>query len=169
MELNYSNLKIRPRLLKAATGLGPKEFTLLIGSFAQAWEARNGKYTLEGKVRQRGAGPRKNNTFKCTEDLMLFILHHYKANPTQEMMGLIFNLPQPKVWLWIKALEPILLQSLKKLNLVPVRDSVSLHHGLIDSVTVILDGSERPIRRPKYEQKEFFSGKKRDIRSKTTW
>lgn len=164
MKLNYTTLKSRPRLLKAATGIGQKEFAMLTDPFTQAWEVRQRKYTLEGKVRQRGAGQRKNNTFKCTEDLMIFILHHYKANPTQEMMGLTFNLPQPKVWLWIKALEPILLQSLKKLNLVPVRDSISLNHGLIDSVTVILDGSERPVRRPKYDQKEFFSGKKRGTR-----
>ena len=34
----------------------------------------------------------------------------------------------------------------------------------IKSVTVILDGSKRPVRPPKYDQKEFFSEKKRGIR-----
>ena len=168
MELTYSNLKSRPRVLKAVTGIGQTEFSLLSQPFAQAWEAHHRKYTLEGKPRERLPGPRKNNTFKCTEDLMIFILYHYRANPTQELMGITFNLSQPKVWLWIQALEPILLQSLKKLKLLPVRDSAALNELLIDSVTVIMDGSERPVRRPKYEQKEFYSGKKRNIRSRTT-
>ena len=56
------------------------------------------------------------------------------------------------------------MQGLKKLNLVPVRDSVAFNHEPVGSVTVILDGSERPVRRPKYDQKEFFSEKKRGIR-----
>lgn len=96
--------------------------------------------------------------------MMIFILYNYKAYPTQELLGVTFNLTQPKTSLWIKALEPILMQSLKKLNLIPVRDSVALNRELVESVTVILDGSERPVRRPKYDQREFFSGKKRDIR-----
>lgn len=164
MKLTYSNLKPRPRVLKAVTGIGLKEFSLLVTPFSNAWESHNRKWTLEGKPRQRNFKFRKNNSFKCTEDMMIFILYNYKAYPTQELLGVTFNLTQPKTSLWIKALEPILMQSLKKLNLIPVRDSVALNRELVESVTVILDGSERPVRRPKYDQREFFSGKKRDIR-----
>ena len=164
MKLTYSNLQPRPRVLKAVTGIGLKEFALLITPFTNAWESHNRKWTLEGKRRQRSFKFRENNSFQCIEDMIIFILYNYKANPTQELLGVTFNLTQPKVSLWIKALEPILIDCLKKLKLVPVRDSDSLNHELVESVTVILDGTERPVRRPKYDQREFFSGKKRDIR-----
>lgn len=164
MKLTYSNLKPRPRVLKAVTGIGLKEFALLITPFSNAWEIHNRKWTLEGKTRQRNFKFRENNSFQSIEDMMIFILYHYKAKPTQELLGVTFNLTQPKASLWISTLEPILMQSLKKLNLVPVRDSAALNHELVESVTVILDGSERPVRRPKYDQKEFFSGKKRGTR-----
>jgi hypothetical protein len=55
--------------------------------------------------------------------MMVFILYDYRHNPTQEFMGLHFGLSQPKVAMWIKVLEPILLTSLEKLKLVPARES----------------------------------------------
>lgn len=103
-----------------------------------------------------------------TEDMLIFILYDYRHNPTQDFMGLHFNLPQPKVAMWIKVLDPLLLDSLKQMKIVPQRESNSLDDRLIGSVTVLLDGSERPINRPKYEQEEYYSGKKRNIRLKIT-
>jgi len=79
-------------------------------------------------------------------------------------MGLHFDLTQPKVALWIRILDPILEKSLKGLGLIPERDNDGLNHRLIESVTVLFDGSERPINRPLYDQKEYYSGKKSNIR-----
>jgi hypothetical protein len=90
-------------------------------------------------------------------------LYDYRHNPTQDFIGIHFNLTQPKVAMWIKVLEPILLESLERLKLVPVRDSQKLNNRLIESVTILMDGTERPINRPKYDQKEYYSGKKSNI------
>ncbi len=79
-------------------------------------------------------------------------------------MGLQFDLPQPKVAMWIKVLEPVLEKSLKQMGLVPTRESDSLNERLVNSVTILLDGSERVVNRPKYDQEEFYSGKKRNTR-----
>jgi len=95
--------------------------------------------------------------------MLIFILYDYRHNPTQEFMGLHFELTQPKVAMWIRVLEPILLNSLGKLKLLPERESEKLNAHLIESVTILLDGSERPINRPKYDQKEYYSGKKNNI------
>lgn len=91
---------------------------------------------------------------------MIFILYDYRHNPTQDFMGLHFHLPQPKVAMWIKVLEPILLRSLERLKLVPQRESDKVDKRVIESVTILLDGSEGPINRPLYDQKEYYSGKK---------
>lgn len=160
MKLTYKKLKIKSSLIKSATGLSLKEFDCLVPTFEIAWNSYIFKYTFEGKDRNRSRTVRKNSKFKCVEDMLIFILYDYRHNPTQDFMGLHFGLTQPKVAVWIKVLDPLLLKSLDKLKLIPVRNSDALDDRLIESVTVLLDGSERPINRPKYEQQDFFSGKK---------
>ena len=160
MKLNYAHLKAKSSLLKSATGLSLKEFDYLLPTFDDRWQAYNIKYTFEGLKRQRASKPRSNSTFKCTQDMLIFILYDYRHNPTQEFMGLHFDLPQPKVAMWIKVLDPILEASLKKLKLTPQRDNAGLNDRLIESVTVLFDGTERAVNRPLYDQKEYYSGKK---------
>lgn len=160
MKLSYNKLKGKSNLLKSATGLNLKEFDYLKPTFERSWKHYITNHTFEGKPRIRGRTVRKNSTFKTIEDMMIFVLYDYRHNPTQEFMGLHFQLMQPKVAMWLKVLEPILLESLTQLKLVPVRDSNKLNNRLIESVTILLDGSERPINRPKYDQKEYYSGKK---------
>lgn len=162
MRLDYKNLKKKSSLLKSATGLSLKEFDLLKPPFEKSWLNYINRYTFEGKKRERKRAVRADNTFPCIEDMMIFILYDYRHNPTQEFMGLHFDLPQPKVAMWIKVLEPVLGKSLKQMGLVPTRESDSLNERLVNSVTILLDGSERVVNRPKYDQEEFYSGKKRN-------
>jgi hypothetical protein len=160
MKINYETLKGKSSLIKSATGLSLKEFDFLVEPFKMRWENHISRYTFEGKKRERARTVRKNSTFKSTEDMLIFILYDYRHNPTQDFMSLHFELTQPKVAAWIKILEPILEDSLRELKLIPKRDNQGLNDRLIESVTVILDGSERPINRPLHEQKEYYSGKK---------
>ena len=163
MELNYDKMKQKPSLIKSVTGLSKGEFEYLVPAFELEWDRFIEQNTFEGKPRVRKRKVRKNSTFRSASDMLIFILYDYRHNPTQDFMGLHFNLTQPKVALWIKVLEPILERSLKKLKLLPTRENVRMNDGLIDSVTIMLDGSERPINRPKYDQKEYYSGKKNYI------
>ncbi len=160
MKLNYQKLKAKSSLLKSATGLSLKEFDYLVLSFDRKWSYYISRYTFEGMERQRKRTIRKNSTFKSSEDMLIFILYDYRHNPTQDFMGLHFELTQPKVAMWIKVLEPILEESLKELNLLPERDTVGMNERMVESVTVLFDGTERPINRPLYDQKEYYSGKK---------
>ena len=159
MKLNYQKLEVKSSLLKSATGLSLKEFDYLVFPFDRKWDYYISRYTFEGKERQRKRTVRKNSTFKSAEDMLIFILYDYRHNPTQDFMSLHFGLTQPKVAMWIKVLEPILEESLKELNLLPERDIVGMNERLKESVTVLLDGTERPINRPLYDQKEYYSGK----------
>lgn len=160
MKLDYENLKTKSSLIKSATGLSLKEFDYLVPSFEKRWKAYMAQFTFEGKKRERARAVRINSTFKCTEDMLILILYDYRHNPTQEFMGLHFDLTQPKIAAWIKVLDPILEKSLKELGLLPERDNKCLNDRIIESVTVLFDGSERPINRPLYDQEEYYSGKK---------
>ena len=161
MELQYKNLKKYPRLIRTVTGLRLKEFELLKEPFEVQWNKHMDHYTFEGKPRVRMRTIRKNNTFQCVEDNMIFILHHYKSHPSQEMLGLHFNMAQCKVSAWINLLEPLLIKALKKLKMHPAREVKEMDSRVIESAAVILDGSERHIQRPKYEQQQYYSGKKK--------
>jgi hypothetical protein len=163
MKLNYDNLIQKTSRFKSATGLSKEEFDYLVPVFEMEWDRLIENYTFEGKPRVRKRKVRKNNTFKSVPDMLIFILYDYRHNPTQDFMGLHFSLTQPKIALWIKVLEPILERSLKKLKLLPTRENIRMNDGLVDSITILLDGSERPINRPKYDQKEYYSGKKSNI------
>lgn len=164
MNLTYKKLSEKSSLLKSATGLSLKEFDCLAPTFSVNWERYMAQYTFEGLPRKRARKVRKNSTFKSSEDMLIFILYDYRHNPTQDFMGLHYQLPQPKVAMWIKVLDPILEKSLKKLGLTPQRDSEGLDSRMTESVTILLDGTERPINRPKYDQQEYYSGKKSTIR-----
>jgi len=166
MELNYKTLQGKSSLIKSATGLSLKEFDYLKPSFEDYWNKYITKYTFEGKLRQRARKTRKNSHFKSVEDMLILILYDYRHNPTQEFMGLHFQMTQPKVAVWLRVLEPLLIKSLSKLGLTPVRNSDELDNRIIESVAVLMDGSERPINRPKYDQQEYYSGKKSNTQSK---
>ncbi len=61
---------------------------------------------------------------------------------------------------------PMLNEALSELGLLPARNSDKAKRKLEGEEEVIIDGTERPIPRPKdYEvQKEYYSGKKNGIR-----
>jgi hypothetical protein len=162
MKLTYARLKKQSSLMKSSTGLSMKEFEFLLPVFEKHWHRVMVGQTFEGKPRQRRRTGRVNSKFESVGDMLIFVLYDYRHNPTQELLALHFDLTQPKVALWLKNLEPILLMSLKEMKLVPVRASEAIDNLLIESVTVLLDGTERPVNRPKYDQVEFYSGKKRN-------
>lgn len=51
-------------------------------------------------------------------------------------------------------------KSLYKLGLTPQRNNEGMNNRMIESVTLLFDGSERSIKRLLYAQKEYYSGKK---------
>lgn len=160
MKLTYKVLVQKPERLKSASGLNKLEFDALLPAFEKEYVAHTKRYTLEGKERKRAGNARKNSSFKSANDMLIFILYIYRHNPTQDFTGLHFNLTQPKVSTWTTLLEPLLQKALKKMKLTPTRDIEKLNDRLVDSVTILLDGTERAINRPTYEQEDYYSGKK---------
>lgn len=165
MALKYKDIEQNPRGLISFTGYRKKEFEVLLEFFEPKWDLYIRYHTLDGQKRKRTASIRKNNTFPRSEDLLMLILHYWKAYPLQEVMAVTFGMKQPQINRWIKVLKPILKASLAELKMLPERDTSKMKEKMLSEKAVVLDGTEREIQRPlDYEvQKEYYSGKKRII------
>jgi len=170
MKLTYKKIKDKPEVLISLTTLRREEFEVLSEFFEQSWQDYIRQHTLEGKPRNRSASVRSNTTLRTAEDRLLFILYHLKGNAIQQLMGITFEMTQAQVSLWIKLLSKLLRDSLEKQGYLPKRKVEQLKKALEKESTVLLDATEREIQRPADNevQKEYYSGKKSVILSKTT-
>lgn len=162
--MQYSALKNKPRTLRSLTGFNPKEFEALLPSFATAWEAFATE-TFERPDRQRARGAGRKENLKQIEDKLLFILFYYRQYPTQEAQGFFFAISQAQANAWIHRLSGILNQALGYELALPERRAANIESVLsaCPSLEFIIDGTERPINRPKDkdDQKDYYSGKKK--------
>ena len=163
----------KPRLLRALTSLDAGEFARLLVAFEQVQQAARSECNRLGEKRQRAPGATGNPGVLATPaQRLFFVLFYFKCYPLQEVMGVLFGLSQPQVCLWIGALTPLVSQALGRELLLPARRPVDLTRLLEEvpelRVLLTIDGTERPIRRPKDKErkKEDYSGKKKAHRKK---
>ena len=163
----------KPRLLRALTSLDAGEFARLLAAFEQESQARRGRFNRFGEQRQRAPGATGNPGVLATPaQRLFFVLFYFKCYPLQEVMGVLFGLSQPQVCLWIGRLTPLVNAALGRELLLPARRPADLTRLLEEvpelRVLLTLDGTERPIRRPKDKQdrKDDYSGKKKAHRKK---
>ena len=162
----------KPRLLRALTSLDAGEFSRLLAAFEQESQARRGQFNRFGEHRQRAPGATGNAGGLSTPKARLFfVLFYFKCYPLQEVMGVLFGLSQPQVCLWIGRLTPLVNAALGRELVLPARRPADLDQ-LLEAVPelrlLVIDGAERPIRRPKDKdnQKQDYSGKKKSHRKK---
>ncbi len=164
--LNYERLKNRARLLRAFTGLNPKAFHHLLRAFARAYEAwldEQERQRAQPRQRRRGGG--RIGQLPHLADKLLFILFYFRQYPTQEALGFFFGLSQSQANYWIQTLTPLLNSALGYEAQLPAREPSKAEQVLAacDDLRFIIDGTERPIQRPKdrERQKQYYSGKKK--------
>ena len=162
----------KPRLLRALTSLEAGEFARLLVAFEQESQARRAQFNRFGEQRLRAPGATGNTGVLSTPRARLFfVLFYFKCYPLQEVMGVLFGLSQPQVCLWIGRLTPLVNAALGRELVLPARRPADLTR-LLEEVPelrlLLLDGAERPIRRPKDKQnrKDDYSGKKKAHRKK---
>ena len=162
----------KPRLLRALTSLEAGEFARLLAAFEQESQARRGRFNRFGQERQRAPGATGNAGVLSTPKAWLFfVLFYFKCYPLQEVMGVLFGLSQPQVCLWIGRLTPLVNAALGRELVLPARRPADLEKLLAEVPELrllIIDGAERPIRRPKDKQRrqDDYSGKKKAHRKK---
>ena len=160
------------RLLRALTSLDRAEFVRLEMGLEMLLAAGRLEQRHDGQPRQRafGAGGERSKLPTVAAKLV-FLLFYFKCYPLQEVMGLLFGMSQPQACEWIKRLTPLVNAVLGRELLLPARRPADLETLLAEVPELrllVLDGVERPVRRPKDkdEQKKNYSGKKKSHRKK---
>jgi hypothetical protein len=161
--LNLDRIFQQDRLLRAMTGLNRKAFELLLPSFAEAYE--QSRVNPEVK-RKRAVGGGRKATLRTPREKLFYILLYCKCYPTFDLLGVLFDFDRSCAWDWVHGLLPVLEQALGYKQALPKRKLRSLEEFLErfpDVKEVILDGTERPVQRPKdsEQQTEHYSGKKK--------
>ncbi len=98
-------------------------------------------------------------------DKLVFRLFSFRQYPTQETLAFLFGFSQGQACQWIHRLTPIVNRALGSELQLPARQPVELHAVLAacPGLEVLIDGTERPIRRPQDSQRrrDDYSGKKK--------
>ena len=162
----------KPRLLRALTSVDAGEFTRLLAAFEGKVQARRGQVNRLGQARQRAFGATGNpGALPTAKARLFFVLFYFKCYPLQEVLGGLFGVSQPQVCLWVGRLTPLVNAALGRELVLPARRPADLETLLAqvpELRLLVIDGAERPVRRPKDpdNQKKDYSGKKKAHRKK---
>jgi len=161
--LNIKRCFSNNRLMKALTGVTKREFYELLDSFKIEL---NVHVLNKRKIRQRKIGGGKKHTLKRAEGKLFFILFYAKCYSTFDMLSFIFDVDKAQPCRWVQQYLPILEAALGREIVLPVRKISSIEefmHLFPQVKEVLIDGTERPIQRPKdpEKQKANYSGKKK--------
>lgn len=160
----YEQVKSKPKLLRAMTGLDHTEFEELLVPFTAIWKEQARQTSRPASERQRQPGGGRKPALPTPADKLLFILYYFKTYPLQEVLGFAFGMGQSQACAWIHTLTPILKQALAALKQLPERLPTEVATRLAQSGehTFGIDGTERKIQRPKdaSKQRQYYSGKK---------
>src|SRR6266516_390936 len=91
MMFSYHQVKERPKLLLAMTGLNHAEFAQLLPHFQSALDqyVQHNYIDRDNRQRQYGGG-QPESTLVNVEDKLLFILYYFKVYPLQEILDFEF-------------------------------------------------------------------------------
>jgi hypothetical protein len=149
------------RLLRSLTGLNQKAFEALLPGFEEAYER-----SQPVKARQRAIGGGRKAQLQTPCEKLFFILFYFKCYPTFDLAGILFDFDRSQAHEWMHRLQGVLEVALGEKQVLPERKLHSVQEFLerFPSVErVMIDGTERPIARPKdpERQKTHYSGKKK--------
>jgi hypothetical protein len=174
MHLSYTEVVKRPVLFQRLTGLKRKEFEALIEPFATHYDQQVIQPRLINPGRQRAAGGGQKGALPEVTDKLLFILVDTRIYPLLFIQGMFFGLAESKACKWVGILLPVLDAAMGEMHVRPKRakgrslEAIMEDFPELKELGVLTDGTERPIRRPKDEekQKNHYSGKKKRHTSK---
>lgn len=161
--INLSRALKSDTLLKALTGMSVREFTnlcFIFGPCFENWESNR----RDNRV--RGVGGGANWALENHMEKLFFLLFYLKMYPTFEVAAFFFEVhkSQTNRWVhnWMKILETALGEKVE-MPKRQIRSVEELLEKLPEIKDLLIDGTERPIRRPKNSKKQtaHYSGKKK--------
>ena len=164
--LRFDKLADKPQVFQQLAGLSLQAFADLLPAFERA-EAffRAQQDQQRSRPRQRKHGGGRKPLLPSAADRFLFILFYFKIYPIQDVQAFFFGLSQAQAWDWIHRLTPVLNMALGSEQHLPERQPARMLQVLrqCPSLEFIIDGTERPIQRPKdrTRRKTHYCGKKK--------
>jgi hypothetical protein len=181
--LFINNLINKPALLQRIIGVKPRLLDLLVEKVAPLWEKAE-EERLNKRSRKRNIGGGNQYKLKTVKNFVLIVLFYYKQYPTQELLGVLFNLHQSNISRLLKKMLPLIEEAadpelrtfLTKIKEEVERERITSYDDLIKKYPELKDASGdategRVFRSQKHEvQKEFYSGKAKQhtIKTQTT-
>src|SRR3954452_25636175 len=164
--LNFQKLRTRPRIFRQLIGLTPAAFEALRVDFERACvDDRQQRDRQRSTPRQRRPGGGAKGTLPTPADRLVFVLLYFRQYPTQETLAFLFGFSQGQACQWIHRLTPIVSRALGYQLHLPARRPAPLEEVLraCPGSEFLIDGTERPIRRPQDGQRrrDDYSGKKK--------
>jgi len=164
--IGFEQLKNKPAMVKCLTGLTVEGFLALLPAFAAAYDVElNDRDKRRGTPRQRERGAGQKGALPQLADKLVFILFYFRLYPIQMAQGFFFGMGQPQANEWIHRLSPVLKAALGYDLQLPARQPQDIKAVLeaCPGLEFIIDGTERPIRRPTdpERQRANYSGKKK--------
>lgn len=161
--LNLQRALENDRLMRALTGLNRPAFEALCRVFSQVYQET---LQSDSKPRQRARGGGRKARLQSMESKLFFILFYFKCYPTFDVLSFLFDLERGRANRWMHRLQGVLETALGRAMVLPERKLGSLEQFLErfpEVKEVIVDGTERPVQRPKdaEQQKEHYSGKRK--------
>lgn len=127
----YSDIATTADRHLALTSLTAEEFAVLLPHFEASFQAHMAQWCLDGKPRTaRSYTTYKNCPLPTAEERLVFLLVFLKTNPLPEAHGLLFDLPQGKINMWIHTLLPVLQATFRTLGDAPSRNLAELAERL---------------------------------------
>lgn len=163
--LNIERVLKQTRLCLALTGLRPEEFLDLLPAFTEALKRKKKRDYDNNADRERKLGGGRKGFVPSASDKLFFILFYYKCYPTYDVMAFFYDCNRSNAMRRQKYLSGILESALGKKLVLPKRQLKNVEDFLKafpEAKEVFIDGTERPIQRPKNaeKQKANYSGKK---------
>jgi DDE superfamily endonuclease len=164
--LNFEAIRSRPRIFRLLTGLTPASFRTLLVDFERAYDDdRQQRDRRRPTPRQRRLGGGAKGVLSSPADKLVFLLFYFRHYPTQEVLAFLFGFSQGQACQWIHRLTPVVNRALGHELHLPARRPAPLQEVLrtCPGLEFLIDGTERPIRRPKDgdRRREDYSGKKK--------
>lgn len=164
--MHFEKIRKYPRVFRQLTGLSMQAFQRLLADFERAYhDDQTQRDQQRSTPRQRGVGGGRKGALPTLADKLVFLLFYFRHYPTQEVLAFLFGFSQGQACHWIHRLTPIVNRALGYQLQLPARPAAELEEVLkaCPDLKFLIDGTERPIRRPqdKQRRKEDYSGKKK--------
>ena len=143
--MRYEEARKKARVFQQLTGMKVEEFDALLPAFDKAYQQDESKRSKPGN--HAGRKP----VLLRSEDKLFFILFYLRHYPIQEVLAFLFGISQGQANQWIHRLTPIVQDALGQEGALPAREPSDIHEllGCCPELAFLIDGTERPIRRPK--------------------